>query len=61
MKRPKPGTSAHLAHLHAAFVLILPGVEQHGRLSFRHLGWHRQADAVQQMRALAWSWYLRLS
>jgi hypothetical protein len=36
MKRPKPrGTSAHLAHLHAAFLSILPRVERRGRIYFR--------------------------
>jgi hypothetical protein len=60
MKRPKPGTSAHLAHLHAAFLSILPRVERHGRIYFRHLGPHKKADAIQEMRALAWKWFLRL-
>jgi hypothetical protein len=60
MKRPKPGTSAHLAHLHAAFLSILPRVERHGRIHFRHLRPHRKADAIQEMRALAWKWFLRL-
>jgi hypothetical protein len=60
MKRPKPGTSARLAHLHAAFLLILPGIERHGRIYFRHLGPHRKADAIQEMRALAWMWFVRL-
>jgi hypothetical protein len=60
MKRPKPRASAHLAHLHAAFLSILPRVEQHGRIYFRHLRPHRKADAIQEMRALAWKWFLRL-
>jgi hypothetical protein len=60
MKRPKPRISAHLAHLHAAFLSILPRVEQHGRIYFRHLRPHRKADAIQEMRALAWKWFVRL-
>jgi hypothetical protein len=60
MKRPKPRTSANLAHLHAAFLALLPRVERHGRIYFRHLRPHRKADAIQEMRALAWKWFLRL-
>jgi hypothetical protein len=47
--------------LHAGFLLILPRVELHGNIFFRHLRCpHKKADAVQEMRALAWRWYLRL-
>jgi hypothetical protein len=60
MTRPKLGSSAHLTHLHAAFLSILPRVEQHGRIYFRHLRPHRKADAIQEMRALAWKWFVRL-
>jgi hypothetical protein len=61
MKRPKPGTSAHLAHLHAHFLAMLPRVELHGRIYFRHVRCpHKKADAIQEMRALAWKWFLRL-
>jgi hypothetical protein len=61
MKRPKPGTSTHLTHLHAAFLAILPRIELHGRVYFRHVRCpHRRADAIQEMRALAWKWFLRL-
>jgi hypothetical protein len=46
--------------LHAAFLSILPRVELHGRIYFRHLCPHKKADAIQEMRALAWQWFLRL-
>jgi hypothetical protein len=46
--------------LHARFLLILPRVELHGRIYFRHLRSHKKADAIQEMRALAWKWFLRL-
>jgi hypothetical protein len=39
---------------------ILPRVEQHGRIYFRHLRPDTKADAVQEMRALAWKWFLQL-
>jgi hypothetical protein len=52
--------SPSLAELHARFLAILPRVELHGRIYFRHLGPHRKADALQEMRALAWKWFLRL-
>jgi hypothetical protein len=50
------------AELHARFDLILPRIELHGRIYFRHLRCpHRQADAIQEMRALAWKWFVRLA
>jgi hypothetical protein len=52
--------SPSLAHLHARFLELLPAVERHGQIYFRHLGPHRKADALQEMRALAWRSFLRL-
>jgi hypothetical protein len=52
--------SPSLAHLHARFLELLPAVERHGQIYFRHLGPDRKADALQEMRALAWNWFLRL-
>ena len=46
--------------LHTRFLLILPRVELHGRIYFRHLRPHQRADAIQEMRALAWKWFLHL-
>jgi hypothetical protein len=49
-----------LAELHARFLELLPAVERHGQIYFRDFGPHRKADALQEMRALAWKSYLRL-
>jgi hypothetical protein len=47
--------------LHTRFLALLPRVELHARIYFRHLRCpHRKADAIQEMRALAWQWFLRL-
>jgi hypothetical protein len=47
--------------LHARFLLILPRIELHGRVYFRHLRCpHRKEDAVQEMVALCWKWFVRL-
>jgi hypothetical protein len=54
MKQPK------LDELHARFLALLPRIELHGRIYFRHLKPHRKADVIQEMRALAWLWYVRL-
>jgi hypothetical protein len=54
MEQPK------LDELHAKYLSILPKIELHGRIYFRHLNPHRKADAIQEMRALAWLWYVRL-
>ena len=54
MKRPRAGVGrSRLAELHAHFLSILPRVELHGRIYFRHLRPHQKADAVQEMRGLA--------
>jgi hypothetical protein len=63
MKRPRPSGvgRGQLASLHAAFLSILPRIELHGQIYFRHLRCpHKKADAIQEMRALAWKWFLRL-
>jgi hypothetical protein len=63
MKQPGPGGVGrdHLAHLHAAFLAILPCIELHGHVYFRHVRCpHRRADCVAEMVALCWKWYLRL-
>jgi hypothetical protein len=50
-----------LALLHTRFLSLLPRIELHGRIYFRHLRCpHRKADAIQEMRALAWKWFLSL-
>jgi hypothetical protein len=55
-----PSARPPLAHLHARFLELLPAVERHGQIYFRHFGPRRKADAIQEMRALAWKWFLRL-
>jgi hypothetical protein len=50
-----------LAQLHVAFLTLLPRVELHGNIFFRHVRCpHKKADAIQEMSALAWKWFLRL-
>jgi hypothetical protein len=47
--------------LHAAFLSLLPRVESHARIYFRHLKCpHRKADAIAETVAIAWRWFLRL-
>jgi hypothetical protein len=58
--RPR-GAGRHLAALHAQFLVILPRVELHGRIYFRFLSPDQKADLIQEMRALAWKWYLQLN
>jgi hypothetical protein len=50
----------HFTELHTRFLGILPRIELHGRIYFRHLSQHQKADAIQEMRALAWKWFLHL-
>ena len=56
-----PGCTPRLDPLHARFLALLPHVERHGRIYFRHLRCpHQKADAIQEMRALGRMWFLRL-
>jgi hypothetical protein len=51
----------HLALLQARFVALLHRIELHGRIYFRHVRCpQRKADAIQEMRSLAWIWFLSL-
>ena len=48
--------------LHAGFLSILPRVEVHARVCFRHVKCaHRRDDAVAEAVAVAWAWYSRLA
>jgi hypothetical protein len=50
------------AALHAAFLSILPRIETHAAVVFRHLRCpHRLADCVQETVSLAWKWFVRLA
>jgi len=47
--------------LHRRFLDILPIIERHGRCYFRHLRCiHRLEEALAEMRAIAWKWFLKL-
>jgi len=62
MKQPfSHAVSSHFTDLHSHFTSLLPRIELHGRIYFRHLRCqHQKDDAIQEMRALAWKWFLRL-
>jgi hypothetical protein len=62
MANPSGLQSAPLSieELHAQFLLILPRIETHALISFRHLRCpDRRADAIAEVVAVAWKWYLR--
>src|SRR4051812_38691156 len=47
--------------LHARFLALLPRIELHARIYFRHVKCpHRKADAIAETVAVAWRWFLRL-
>jgi hypothetical protein len=52
---------APLADLHTRFQTFLPKIETHGRIYFRHLKGHKKEEVLQEMRALAWLWFVRLA
>jgi hypothetical protein len=50
-----------LSVLHSRFLAILPRIERHGRICFRDVRCpHQKEEALQEMRALAWRWFVRL-
>jgi hypothetical protein len=49
------------SNLHERFLLLLPKIEVHGQIHFRHLAPQHKDEIFQEMRALAWKWFLRLS
>jgi hypothetical protein len=54
--------SLPIGRLHAGFLTILPRIELHGQVYFRYLKCpDRRADAVAEMVALSWLWFLRLA
>jgi hypothetical protein len=55
------GLGHHLAQLHLQFLTIVPRIEAHGRVYFRHLRCpHRREEAVAEMAAICWRWFVRL-
>jgi hypothetical protein len=51
-----------LPDLQFAFLTILPRIERHGRVYFRHVRCPDvKADAVAEMVALSWRWFVRLA
>jgi hypothetical protein len=56
----KPDLSLHA--LQATFLAsVLPRVVTHGRIYFRHRRRADQEEAIQEMAALCWKWFLRLA
>jgi hypothetical protein len=49
-------------HLQAAFLDILPRIQTHAQIHFRHLRCPgKRDDAIQEVTALAWKWFVRLA
>jgi hypothetical protein len=56
----RPAADAPLEHLHAAFLAIVPRIERHGEVYFRHVRCpHRKADYIAEMVAVSWRWFVR--
>ena len=55
-------STTRLRALQLAFLSILPRIERHGRVYFRHVRCpDRKADAIGEMVALSWRWFVRLA
>ena len=61
MPSPTRSTQLSVPALQVRFLTLLPRIELHGRVYFRHVRCaQRQAEYLQEMRALAWLWFLRV-
>jgi DNA-directed RNA polymerase specialized sigma24 family protein len=50
------------ASLHARFLPLLPRIETHARIYFRHIKCcDRKQDCVQEVISLCWKWFVRLA
>src|SRR5712691_7395962 len=48
--------------LHANFLSLLPRIQRHARIAFRHVKCQTQKDeAIAEVVALAWKWYRSLA
>jgi hypothetical protein len=57
--QPCNGSSAE--QLHADFLSLLPRIETHARIAFRHVACPgKREDAIAETVAVAWKWFLRL-
>lgn len=52
---------APVGSVHDRFLALLPKIELHGKIFFRHLAPQNKEEALQEMRALAWKWFSRLT
>jgi hypothetical protein len=60
--QPEPHDTSPLDALHRHFLAILPRIETHALISFRHLRCPgRREDAIAEVVAFAWLWFLRLA
>ncbi len=49
-------------NLHGVFLAVLPRLEQHAQISFRHIRCQAtQQDAIAETIALSWKWFVRLT
>jgi hypothetical protein len=47
--------------LQSCFLTILPRIERHGKVYFRHVRCHHQKEELlAELRALCWKWFVRL-
>jgi hypothetical protein len=61
MKRSAPSTGRHhLDDLHSTFLQILPRIELHGRVYFRHKDADAREELTAEMIGLCWKWFVRL-
>ena len=58
---PVLAPSPALPALHATFLTILPRLQAHGRVYFRHRAAEQREEAIAEMVALAWRWHLALA
>lgn len=50
-----------LNSVHDRFLALLPKIELHGQIFFRHFKSQKKEEVLQEMRALGWKWFVRLA
>jgi hypothetical protein len=59
---PLSPPQADINRLQARFLPLLPRIENHARICFRHVKCrHRRADFIAEAIALCWKWFVRLA
>jgi hypothetical protein len=61
MQPPDKPKAPSLEKMHQQYLAILPIIERHGRIYFRHRNADQKEELIAEMVALCWEWFRRLT